>query len=742
MAARFNPDIDRLCLYNRAQQLFSSYYRDGFQGRECQPAVDPQSLHLTAVVNERNVVLGLRLNFDNELTGYLQIQGNLDAVHNNQWRLYVILGATLLVSWLLSFLLAAPMLNKTLRPLDNLSEMALSFIGNPLSQARATVEGDDEVGDLVKVLNQMLDNLSRENCALLESESRFRTLADNSPIGIYFKDKDYKLIYANRQWLEMCGIESIQDYNKFYTRIHESDQRTYVHTMNQVANEGRSASVEYQCLVPESDKTRVLMEYIAPLFSDANNGDISDREPSGFIGSVMDISDLKSAQNELEKLAFNDPLTKLPNRRFFNDHLNFRMAAAKKEKRPLAIMMIDLDNFKRVNDSLGHDAGDKLLTVIAQRLRHEVFEEDVVSRMGGDEFVVLIESTCSPDLINQITQKILNVVSRPIGILHQGVEITCSIGVARFPDDASTPKDLLRNADIALYHAKSRGRNCLAYFSSALNNAVQERIRLEAKLRQAINNGALSLFIQPQYDTHSKGFVWGEVLLRWFDPDEGYIPPDKFIPVAEETGLIVRIGHWVFHEVCRILADHADGLNNLGIAGLSVNLSARQFYAKNLFKQIQRSIKDFGIDPGRLEFEITESMVMEDVQSAIGTMEKMRQLGVKLSIDDFGTGYSSLAYLKNFQIDSVKIDRSFIKELPHNQNDVAITTAILAMAERLGIKVIAEGVETQAQSQFLHEQGCHLMQGFLFARPTAVPELLGLKIEKADFLLKASPRGI
>jgi len=213
--------------------------------------------------------------------------------------------------------------------------------------------------------------------------------------------------------------------------------------------------------------------------------------------------------------------------------------------------------------------------------------------------------------------------------------------------------------------------------------------------------------------------------VRWYDAEEGFIPPDKFIPVAEETGLIVRIGQWVFHQVCKILKEEEAALTALGIAGLSVNLSARQFYAKNLFKQIQRSLSDYNIHPSRLEFEITESMVMEDVNSATRTMAKMRDLGVKISIDDFGTGYSSLAYLKNFPIDSVKIDRSFIKELPHNQNDVAITTAILAMAERLGIKVIAEGVETAAQQDFLHRHGCHLMQGYLFAKPTDVAQLLG-----------------
>ncbi len=725
-AARYKPDVDKLCLYNKSGKLFSDYIRDGLQGEVCQSEIDPDALMLDAMVDNKVVKLDLRLNFDQELTGYLQVQGNLDEVYQNQWILYLLLAIILPLSLLLSYLLATPMLSKAMKPLDNLSETALQFIGDPFSERRAKVEENDEVGDLVKVLNQMLDNLSRENSAVLASESRFRTLADHSPIGIYFKDKDHNLIYANRKWMDMCGIDNIEDYSKFYTHIHERDQRLYADTVNKVARDGELGVLEYRCQLPNLEKTNVLMEYIAPLESDEKRGEGEGSGPAGFIGSVLDISDLKSAQNELEKLAFNDPLTKLPNRRFFNDHLNFRLAVAKKEEKALAILMIDLDNFKRVNDSLGHDAGDKLLTVIAQRLRHEIFDEDVVSRMGGDEFVVLIESTCSPEMINQITQKILKVVTRPIGILHQGVEITCSIGVAQYPGDAKTPKDLLRNADIALYQAKSQGRNCLAYFSNDLNKVVQERIHLESKLRRAVSTGELSLAIQPQFDTNKDGFIWAEVLLRWYDKEEGFIPPDKFIPIAEDTGLIVRIGQWVFHEVCRILSEHKDALEDIGIAGFSVNLSARQFFDKNLFKQFQRSMNDFQINPCQLEIEITESMVMEDVKVAIQTMKKMRELGLKISIDDFGTGYSSLAYLKNFDIDSVKIDRSFVKELPHNQNDVAITTAILAMAERLGIKVIAEGVETREQCDFLHDHGCYLMQGFLFARPITLMELLGV----------------
>jgi len=395
-SARFKSDIDKLCLYSRAAQLFSSYYRDGVEGLQCQETINPSQLNLLAKINGSQVVLDLPLRFDGELTGYLRLQGNLSAIYSYQWYVYLVLGLSLLASWLLSYLLATPILKKTLRPLDNLSEMALNIIGEPFSKQRAKIEDNDEVGDLVLVFNQMLDNLSRENSALLESESRFRTLADNSPIGIYFKDKNHKIKYANRQWLDMCGIDKIEEHDKFYTRIHEADQRVYANTLNNVAAEGHPLAVEYHCLIPNSNKTRALLEYIAPLYADSNGGANGGEEPSGFIGSVMDISDLKAAQNELEKLAFNDPLTKLPNRRFFNDHLNFRILSAKKEHRPLAILMIDLDNFKRVNDSLGHDAGDKLLTVIAQRLRHEVFNEDVVSRMGGHEVVVLIESACSP----------------------------------------------------------------------------------------------------------------------------------------------------------------------------------------------------------------------------------------------------------------------------------------------------------------------------------------------------------
>ncbi|MFT3931938.1 MAG: EAL domain-containing protein [Spongiibacteraceae bacterium] len=431
----------------------------------------------------------------------------------------------------------------------------------------------------------------------------------------------------------------------------------------------------------------------------------------------------KKAQTELERLALYDPLTNLPNRRFFHDHLHYQIAAASKHNQSFAILMIDLDNFKRVNDSMGHDAGDHLLKVLGERLHNCCFAEDVVSRLGGDEFIVLLDNK-SKLVINDVAERLQKAINMPVEFQHRTIEIRSSIGVAIFPDDATNARDLLKSADIALYRAKAVGRNCMVYFSSELDQAVQERVALEFKLQQALKNEQLSLYLQPQIEGRTQTPVWCEALLRWRDAEYGFVSPAQFIPIAEESGLIIEIGNWVLQETCRQWSKYGQQLMAIGIQGISVNLSARQFYTKDLVETTLGILQQFGISPRHIAFEITESLVMENVEQAMLTLRELRSNGFQISIDDFGTGYSSLAYLKLFTIDYLKIDKSFVDGLPHDPNDMAITTAIIAMAQQLDIGIVAEGVETEQQMLVLIAHGCERMQGYFFSRPVPVEDLL------------------
>ncbi|GAB1261568.1 EAL domain-containing protein [Aurantivibrio plasticivorans] len=722
--ARFHPHIDRLCLYNTNNKIFTQYIADGSQQADCSETISSQQDSGYNSIRGNNILI-IKDIFDNgTYMGKLAITGNLSFVKKQQGLELIAQVIIFGISALICYFAARKLLGNTLKPLAKLNQVALKIIDDPLTKRRAHIENNDEVGDLTQAFNQVLDNLYDENGKLSASEQRFRTLAEHSPIAIYFRDKKHNLIFANKMWHQFTHVSETGELEEFFQYIEPSDRRRYEKLITQQTLAGNQGVIEYKFNHPNDSDKKVLLEYMAPLSDTENSSEVDDI--TGYIGSVMDITELKSAQVELEKLAFHDPLTNLPNRRFFNDHLNFRLASAKKISTPLAVLLIDLDNFKRVNDSLGHDSGDRLLAIVAQRLRDEVFEEDVVSRMGGDEFIVFLESALTEEMIDSVTQRILHVVTKPINISRHAIEVTCSIGVARFPQDANSAEHLIRNADIALYKAKSMGRNCVAHFSMELDNYVQEKVQLETNLRKAILRDKFELYLQPQFNTRSNCFEWAEALLRWRLDDGSFVAPDRFIPVAEETGLIVKLGDWVFRETCRIIASHRPILSDLSIKGISINLSPRQFYSKNFVNFAKKTIADFDVNAGEIEFEITESILMEDVPEAVLRMRKLHALGFKISIDDFGTGYSSLSYLKNFSIDNLKIDKSFVEELPHNHNDVAITTAVLAMAEKLGFVVIAEGVETQEQSDFLQQQGCYMIQGYLYAKPMPIGELLAL----------------
>ncbi len=432
----------------------------------------------------------------------------------------------------------------------------------------------------------------------------------------------------------------------------------------------------------------------------------------------------RQAEERVRHLVNYDELTALPNRSMFHQRADHALAQARRNAKALALLFIDLDRFKNINDTLGHDAGDRVLKDVADRLRGCLRESDTVGRLGGDEFVVLIEDMSESSHVAEVARKIIAAVARPIVIESQEVHVTASIGISTYPDDSADIESLMKNADISMYRAKEQGKNNYQFYSAQMNLHTLDRLAMESGLRRALERDEFLLHYQPKIDIGSGRITGMEALVRWQPPEGALVSPAQFIPLAEETGLIVPIGAWVLATACARNKTWQDqGLPPMRIA---VNLSARQFAQENLVQDVARTLAETGLDVSSLEFEITESMVMRDPEHTIKLLGGLKAMGIHLSIDDFGTGYSSLSHLKRFPLDSVKIDRSFIQDLPGDADDAAITRAIIAMAHSLRLKVIAEGVETEEQLRFLREHGCDELQGYLFSKPLPEEEFVRL----------------
>jgi diguanylate cyclase (GGDEF)-like protein len=423
---------------------------------------------------------------------------------------------------------------------------------------------------------------------------------------------------------------------------------------------------------------------------------------------------VKRAEAHLAYLAHIDPVTGLPNRHAFNERLSSALAKVNQFGGNVGLLLLDLDNFKIVNDTLGHPCGDKLLKLVSQRLLESLRSGDAICRIGGDEFAIILESGSAAHG-DSVAEKLLNALTAPFDVDVHEIYVTASVGISIYPDDARDMETLTRNADTAMYQAKGRGKNAWEKFHPELDQRVQKRLSLETNLRKALERGELMLYYQPQVSLRDGRLVGLEALLRWNHPELGMISPADFIPVAEESGLIVPIGRWVIRTACRQAAAWRDA--GLGEVPVSVNLSARQTKDVHLVHDISGALRETGMKPSHLELEITETVLMENVHANVELLNRLQTEGIRLSIDDFGTGYSSMAYLKRFPIDQVKIDRTFVRDIPGDGDDEAITTAIIAMAHSLGLSVVAEGVETEEQLQFLRNAGCDIMQGYYFAEP-------------------------
>jgi diguanylate cyclase (GGDEF)-like protein/PAS domain S-box-containing protein len=434
-----------------------------------------------------------------------------------------------------------------------------------------------------------------------------------------------------------------------------------------------------------------------------------------YVSVFSDISSLKRSQEELEHLAHFDPLTDLPNRMLFQDRLNHAIDRARRYGHAIAVLLLDLDGFKTVNDSLGHPVGDRLLQEVAGRLRSCIRVEDTVARMGGDEFALILSNLSEGSDAVEVVRKLLSAIQIPVELFGHAARVTASIGIAVYPADGEGVTDLVRNADAAMYSAKEAGRNGYRFYQSSMTQRAQERLSQERALRRGIEKGEFEVWFQPQLGLRDGHVTGAEALVRWRDPERGLIAPAQFIPLAERTGLIVDIGAQVLQQVC----DHARRWLDAGLdfGRLAINVAAPQIERHDFAGQLSAALARAGVPPRCIEIEITESLIMENAAHARETLLAVQALGVTTAIDDFGTGYSSLAYLKQLPIDNLKIDRAFVKDLPADANDVAITRAIVSMAHSLGFRVIAEGIETEDQETFLRGEGCDEGQGYLFSKP-------------------------
>ncbi len=609
--------------------------------------------------------------------------------------------------------------NYLLKPIQDMSVL-LHAINQATERSRLIIENrtyqkhlEEEVTKRTRALQKAVKDLNYSHRKLKNSEQKYRIIFDNLQ-DVYLE------ILLNGKVIEVSpSLSQISQYQR-HDILNTNIKRLFphIHELNRLFLRLKTENKLYDYEINLQDKDGTLI----PCSLNASYQPGSNQTQDKISVTLRNITERKQAEQKIERLAFYDALTELPNRRLLLDRLDQSLSRARRYHHYGAMLFLDLDRFKNINDSLGHPTGDALLQAVANRLRRELRKDDTVSRLGGDEFVVLL-SDLGSDQKNAaaIAQKIaenikVRLAEKNIIDGHE-LHITPSIGVAMFPTDdirQETGNDILRHADTAMYRAKDDGRDTIRFFLPSMQAAADTRLAIEKELRYALERGELLLFFQPQ--VNSAGEIFGaETLARWQHPEKGFISPATFIPIAEATGLILPIGEWVLQTACEHLKEWSD--NGFTINHLAVNVSPRQFRQPNFVNQVQTILQQTGADPSQLGLELTEGMVIDNILDTIEKMEALKRLGIELSIDDFGTGYSSLTYLKKMPLDILKIDQSFIRDIETDSNDAAIVDTIISMATHLDLKVIAEGVETSFELEFLKEKGCPLYQGYYFSKP-------------------------
>lgn len=590
--------------------------------------------------------------------------------------------------------------------------------------------------EIIKALQRIASNIAfalgnferedeRRNVeqALRESEARFRSLTKLSSDWYWEQDTEFRFIRMESRHVS----EDNRPNPLLGRRVWESRLQVEAPGTWDAFRELLARRESYRDVVLR----RVALGH-PPYYVSLSGEPIFDLAGSftGYRGIAREITTQMVAEEHIRHMARHDALTGLPNRTMFSNLLNMSIPSALRYQRNFAVMFIDLDRFKFINDSLGHDAGDTLLKEITARFKQALRASDVIARLGGDEFVVLVHEVSDREHAAAVAQKILSAASKPMMLVHQECRVSASVGVAMFPDDGEDEQTLMKNADSAMYFAKNEGRNNFQFFSPEINAQILERLRLESSLRHALERQEFSLCYQAKLDLKTGGITGVEALLRWNSAEHGSVSPAKFIPIAEEAGLIAPIGRWVLRTAClQNMKWQREGLPPINMA---VNLSVVQFADEGLLDDIADVLRESGMDPCLLELEITESMLVNNIDHAIKLLTAIKRLGVRLAIDDFGAGYSSLGQLRHFPIDTLKVDRSFITDLATNSEDKAITSAIIAMGKTLSLTVVAEGVETPEQLDILRDQACDEMQGFYFSRPISANDFVKLLRENLE----------
>jgi diguanylate cyclase (GGDEF)-like protein/PAS domain S-box-containing protein len=553
--------------------------------------------------------------------------------------------------------------------------------------------------------------------ALRESEIRYRLLFEQNAAGVCVSRLDGVIVDCNATFAAMLGSRRGDLVGRPMAELHantsEAEELTTL-----LKSVGTLNSVEVELRRPDNRALWVLANLV--LVGDAMTGVVH--------ATVVDISDRKRAEEQIEFHAYHDVLTHLPNRKLFTDRLRHSLTRAKRNSRSVAVMFIDIDHFKNINDTLGHTAGDELLLEMARRLRECVRDDDTVARLGGDEFTIILSELRHPEDAVGVAQKILGAVQEPLRIGAMPVVVTASIGIALYPDDGIDPESLLRNADSAMYRAKEEGRNTYQLCTDEMKRRALERLAVESRLRTAVHDQQLILAYQPQISLVTGRTIGMEALVRWNDPERGIVEPASFIPVAEETRLILPLGEWVLRTACHQMKEWHD--RGAGPMRIAVNLSARQFQQHDLVQMVRDTLEESQLPASALDLEITETTAMQNAEVTVETLRALRALGVGISIDDFGMGYSSLNYLKRFPLTAVKIDRAFVNDITSNDGDAAIVSAVIGMARSLRLRVLAEGVETAEQFAFLRHKECDEAQGYYFSRPISVADATRMLVER------------